>query len=194
MARFLLLTCGALCVLFGCGEDKERNADALETLDRGWSAYARGDFSSALLEFERAANLDSTLADAHNGKGWTHLHLVEGAPSPQGLEQAVQAFARALRQDGQLADAWVGLGQALFLRKSTPQDLEDAARALASSRDANPGTLYRHDYSDAAHVLTLEGWCYYYAGNPDAARESARQALRLRPSLASARLLDDILR
>ena len=186
-------------VLFGigCGADEDTLAPdpgALDALNRGWAAYAAGDFSNALLEFERAANLDETLADAQNGIGWARLSLVEGAPESSVLDLAVDAFTEALRKDGNLADAWVGMGQALFLRRASADELRDAARAFASARDVPSETLFRHDYSSLADIYALEAWCYYYTGDLDAARSRANAALEARAETPSARLLVELLR
>jgi len=183
-------------LLLGCGGDEE-NTPALEataTLGRAWEAYARKDFSTALIEFERAAQLDPTNADAKNGIGWTHLSLVAGAPDAQTLEQVTNAFRDALRQDKRFADAWVGLGHTLFLRRGSPEDYRDAAQALEISLIADRASLFRHDYTASADVYALAAWCYYYAGDAESARTLAQRAITDQPNEPSASLLLDLLR
>lgn len=184
----------ALSILWAsCGDDDPTTrTDAGETLTRAWQSYGKGEYSAALLDFERAAKLDPSLADAHNGLGWVHLSLVDGTPSDQGTDLAVASFTSSLRQDSRHADAWVGLGQALFLRRRMPSDYADAARALASAQKGDPKSLYRHDYTSASDVLGLQAWCYYYAGEREAARASAQAALELDPNAAAARQLIDL--
>ena len=188
---------GIVLLAIGCGGDEDTvtpDPVALDALNRGWAAYGAGDYSTALLEFERAANLDENLADARNGIGWARLSLVEGAPEASVLDLAVDAFTEALRKDGNLADAWVGMGQALFLRRESADELRDAARAFASAREAPPQTLFRHDYTSLADIYALEAWCYYYTGDLDTARSRANAALDVRAGTPSARLLVDLMR
>ncbi|MBT3268883.1 hypothetical protein HN371_17160 [Candidatus Poribacteria bacterium] len=181
----------------GCGGDSadpagDDGASAQAAVERGWSAYATRDFSVALVEFERAVNLDASQADAHNGLGWTRLHLLEGAPTDDVLDLAADSFGAALRVDGDFADAWVGMGQALYMTRGGVKGLLDAANALASARGASPASLYRHDYTSEAQLRALEGWCYFYAGDPTTASSLARAATELDPNVGAATLLAQV--
>jgi len=181
----------------GCGGDAGDSGggatvDAQAAIVRGWEAYGARDFAIALVEFERAVNLDDSQADAHNGLGWTRLHRLEGAPSPEVLTLASESFAEALRADARHADAWVGMAQALFMARDDAKVLLDAANALASAREADETTLYRHDYTSKAQIRALEAWCYYYAGEPVAAASVARAAAELDPSLPAVQVLTQL--
>ena len=181
----------------GCGGDSadpvgDDDAAAQAAVDRGWSAYATRDFSVALVEFERAANLDASQPDAHNGLGWTRLHLLEGAPTDDVLRLSASSFAAALQADGEFADAWVGMGQALFMARGDVKTLLDAANALASARDASPTSLYRHDYTSEGQLRALEAWCYFYAGDLTTASSVARAATQLDPNVAAGTLLTQV--
>ena len=193
--QFPVLACVIASLAFAaCGGDSadpggEATADAQAAVERGWSAYARRDFSVALVEFERATNLDDGLGDAHNGLGWTRLHLLEGAPTADVLRLASESFAASLRADGDFADAWVGLGQALYMARDDVKSLLDGANALASAREAAPASLYRHDYVSEAQIRALEAWCYYYAGDTVAAASVARAAAQLDANVAAATVL-----
>ena len=70
----VLILC--LIISFGCSDDSEVDTAAAQKgqMD-GWAAYDKEDFAAALLHFERVIDLDATLADAHNGLGWTHLSI-----------------------------------------------------------------------------------------------------------------------
>ena len=177
----------------GCGGDTEEDVDvdlgASEAVDRGWTDYATGDFASALTNFEEAASLDSGLADAHNGVGWSRLSLVDGTASQPTLSAAVDAFGRALQGDSAHADAWVGLGQALLLRRSGASDISDAAKAFTNARTANVTTLFRHDYTSIAEIRAAEAWSQYYAGDTASARMNADEAVDAVPGLAAAEVL-----
>ncbi len=187
----------ATLVFVSCGGDSadsggDDTADALAAVERGWAAYTQRDFSVALVEFERATNLDEALADAHNGLGWTRLHLLEGAPSAEVLDLAAASFAASLRADGDFADAWVGMGQALYMSREDVKTLLDGANALASARDASPSSLYRHNYTSEAQVRALEAWCYYYAGDTVTAASVARAAAQLDPTVTAATVLTQL--
>ncbi len=164
-------------------------AGAQDALNAGWTAYGQEDFAGALASFEEAARLAPGLADAHNGVGWSRLNIVDGAPGVSTLDNAVDAFGRALQADNTASDAWVGLGEALSLRRSEVADLTDAANAFANARAADPSTLYRHDYASLAQIHAAEGWSYYLAGEPALARARAEAALALTPDLGAADVL-----
>lgn len=179
----------------GCGSDDERlpASVAAETLDRAWANYAQKRFSDALIEFERAAKLDPNNADAVNGIGWTQLSLVEGIPSGPTLDLAIGSFRAALERDREFADAWVGLGNALFLRRAASADYDDAAASFDAAFRADSISLFRHDYARAADVYAIAAWCYYLADEPESAGIRARQALADDPTEASATLLLDLI-
>ncbi|GIX06532.1 MAG: hypothetical protein KatS3mg115_0935 [Candidatus Poribacteria bacterium] len=138
------------------------------------------------MEFERATRLDPDLADGWNGLGWSRLKLVQGAPEERVIAAAEEAFREALRRDPELADGWLGLAQVRFLRRESPADLLTALEAIRAARQADPSSLFRHDYRSWADVYALEGWCYYYLGDPDAARDRLRRALQEDPSQPAA--------
>lgn len=197
MTRGLLGVLVSVAVVgLGCAGDEEKHviSDAGERLESAWRAYAQRDFSTALMEFERASRLNPRLADAKNGIGWTHLSLVAGTPDDRTLQTVIGAFLDALREDDDLADAWVGLGHALFLRRGSQRDYLDAARALDSALKADPSSLFRHDYTRPAAIYALQAWCYYYADDAEAARQSAEKAFADSPNVPSASLLMEMLR
>jgi len=185
-----------LCAwLISCGGDSDDGANgpgADEALAAGWAAYELGDYATAASEFGRAVGLDSGLADAHNGLGWSQLSLSTGAPTRAGLDSSVASFGQALQEDNQLADAWVGIGHTLFLRRSESSDFVDAAKALESALSADPASLYRHDYTPASKVHAAQAWSYYYAGDLTAARRGADEALALEPDLGAALVLQSL--
>ena len=122
-----------LCLMsFGCSDDPEIDTAVVEKRQMdGWAAYDKGDFSAALLHFERVIELDATLADAHNGLGWTHLSTSHApAATPEILAKAQRAFEAAIRSDTSSADAWIGLANTLFLRRENASDFQIALRAI----------------------------------------------------------------
>lgn len=187
--RVCVLCCIALTAA-GCGGDNPAEpANAQAALKRGWAAYTKGAFSDALLEFERAVNLDAALADAHNGAGWAHLSLAQGEPSASAVDLAEASFRRAVQNDAALSDAWVGLAMALYVRRADAQDLNEAGEALSTALRTGGASLYRHDYASEADIAALDAWRLYYAGDSAAAFRRASDALNLNPSLQAAQIL-----
>ena len=187
-----------LCLIasFGCSDDTEVDAEAAqrEQMD-GWVAYDRGDFSAALLHFERAVDLDTTLADAYNGLGWAHLSIPrEPAAASEILADAQRAFEGAIRSDASNADAWIGLANTLFLRRESTTDFQTALRAIDNALQGNHQTLFRHDYQSAADLYALGSVCYYYLGQTDLARSAIEDALQTEPSNAAALSLQQLLK
>lgn len=190
----ILIFC--LALFFGCSDDPEGDPAALQQeQEDGWASYNKGDFSAALLHFERVIDLDTTFADAHNGLGWTHLSIShEPATSPEILAKAQKAFEGAIRSDSSNADAWVGLATALFLRRESAVDFETALRAIENALQGDPRTLFRHDYKSNADLYALTAACYYYLGRTDLALAAIEISLQTEPSNATALSLQQLLK
>jgi tetratricopeptide (TPR) repeat protein len=193
MPRWAILGACTLLLVGACGDEEEYRAppvgDAQSSLDKAWQFYSEGRFNAALSNFRYAAGLDRQLADTYNGMGWATLNLADVVPKGQPLEDALTAFDRAVAKDPRLADAWVGRGLTLFVRRKEPEDFSEAAEAFAAARAADPSSLYRHDYDSVADILTVEAWSLYYAGDPNAARERLARAQSLDPQAVGATTL-----
>lgn len=177
-----------LATLFGCSEDSEDDTPgAIAHTEKGWTAYAAGDYAQALLSFERALNFDEELADAHNGVGWSHLNLSLAIPVAQ------EAFQNAVRLDASNADAWIGLANLLYLRQKDASDFRAAVRAVDNALNADGHYLFRHDYTSAAALHALKAGCYYYLGERQDAKQEVEKALRLDAENQSARVLNALL-
>lgn len=160
----LLLTCW---LISGCADDVEVDESAArENLQIGWQEYDKGKFDAALLRFERAVSLDNSLSDAHNGLGWSHLSASQSDNfNPQLMQKALVSFQEAIKRDEDNADAWVGLANALFLRRADKQDFITAVQALDNALKPDSALLYRHDYKSEADLHALKAVCYYYVGD-----------------------------
>jgi tetratricopeptide (TPR) repeat protein len=182
--------------LLGCSNDSEFDTEAAQKNQAdGWSAYNQGNFSAALLSFERAINLDSALADAHNGLGWSHLSASQvSSINPQIIAKAQGAFEEAIRVDASNADAWIGLANTLFLRREKASDFQTALRAIDNALKADHRTLFRHDYQSPADLHALRAACYYYLGETDLASASVESAIQTNPKNATALSLEQLLK
>ena len=184
-----------LILSLGCSDDSEVDTEAAQKGQTdGWAAYDNGDFSAARLHFEYVIELDATLADAHNGLGWTHLSTShEPAKTPEILAKAQRAFEGAIRTDASNADAWIGLANTLFLRRESAADFQTALRAIDNALQGDHRMLFRHDYRSIADLHTLRAACYYYLGQTDHARFAIENALQIEPSNISALSLQRLL-
>ena len=190
----ILILC--LVVSFGCSDDPEVDIAVVQKgQENGWAAYNKGDFSAALLHFERVIDLDTTFADAHNGLGWTHLSIShKPSISPEILAKAQKAFEGAIRSDASNADAWVGLANTLFLRRESAADFQTALRAIDNALQGDHRTLFRHDYQSAADLYVLTATCYYYLGQTDLAISVIERSLQIEPSNTTALSLQQLLK
>ena len=182
-------------MFFGCSDDPEVDTATVEKRQRdGWTAYDKGDFSAALLHFERVIELDATFADAHNGLGWTHLSTTRApATTPEVLAKAQTAFEAAIRSDASSADAWIGLANTLFLRRESASDFQLALRAIDNALQGDRRTLFRHDYQSSADLYALRAACYYYLGQTNLAKSAIENALQTEPSNTTVLSLQDLL-
>ncbi|MDE0481249.1 MAG: tetratricopeptide repeat protein [Candidatus Poribacteria bacterium] len=165
---FVLLT------QIGCSDDVGTGAaTASNHTEQGWHAYNSGNYTQALLSFERALNIDPELADAHNGIGWSHLSLALPLPLAQ------EAFQNAVRYDASNADAWVGLANVLYLRYKDSSDFNAAIRAIDNALQADAKYLYRHDYHSNAELYALKAACYIYLGETQLAKQEIDKAFQI---------------
>lgn len=158
--------------LVGCSSDYETEvSSALSHTQQGWQHYESGDYTQALISFERALNTDPEYADAHNGVGWTHLSLSLSITLVQ------EAFQNAIRYDSSNADAWVGLANVLYLRNKDTSDFDAAIRAIDNALQSDGQQyLYRHDYQSEADLFALKAACYFYLGEIQLALQETNKA------------------
>ncbi len=186
----------SIAVLLACSNEQDIATDAAHKHQtNGWTAYNQKDFSGAQLSFERAIALDSNLADAHNGLGWSQLSVSQAATAnSQIIGIAKREFEIAIRIDSTNADAWVGLANTLFLRRALDSDFQTALRAIDNAFDANHRFLFRHDYQSAGNLHLLKAACYYYLGKIDLAKTALETAVRFDSQNLSALSLNRLLK
>ena len=181
----------AFCCLMlsSCSSDSDPNTpSAINYTEQGWRFYKSGDYAQALLSFERAINFDETLADAHNGVGWSHLSLSLNPPLAQ------EAFQNAVQLDASNADAWVGLANLLYLRNKGTTDFRSAIRAIDNALQGDAQYLFRHDYRSKADLYALKASCYYYLGENQAAAMEINKALQIDTTHKTALALQNLLK
>lgn len=178
-----------LLTLIGCSGDSETaTTSALNHTEQGWQAYRSGDYTQALLNFERALNTDPEFADAHNGVGWSHLSL------SLTLSLAQEAFQNAIRYDTSNADAWVGLANVLYLRYKDTSDFNAAVRAIDNALRGDEKYLYRHDYYSNVELYALKAACYFYLGETQLARKEIDKAVQIDTENRSVIVLQNMLK
>ena len=190
-----IILCSSFVVLLGCSNEQEFDTEAArKNQATGWAAYKDGDFSAALLGFERAVNLDASLADAHNGLGWSHLSASRtSSVNLHIVAKAQDAFEEAIRLDVSNADAWIGLANTLFLRRENASGFQTALLAIDNALKANLTFLFRHDYQTIADLHALKAACYYYLGESELARTSVGAATQVDSQNAAALSLERLL-
>jgi tetratricopeptide (TPR) repeat protein len=177
--EFILIV--ILVCISSCFDDPQSDRfGAEENLKTGWLEYNNGNYSAALLSFERAISLDDSLADAHNGLGYGLLSSSSSSTfNPQLTLKALSAFQEAIRRDETNADAWVGLANALFLRRTDASDFKTAVQAIDKALELDSAFLYRHDYTSKADIHALKAACLYYAGDVKSANIEVKTALEI---------------
>ncbi|HIE30610.1 TPA: hypothetical protein EYP66_25405 [Candidatus Poribacteria bacterium] len=186
LRNILFLRFGFILVIItvfmsSCADDPQLDrVDAEQNLRTGWLEYNNGNYNAALLSFERAISFDDSLSDAHNGLGYSLLSASSSSIfNPQLALKALSAFQEAIRLDETNADAWVGLANALFLRRTDPSDFKTAVQALDNALKADSTSLYRHDYNSEADIHALKAICLYYAGDVQSASVEIKSALEI---------------
>ena len=177
-----------LFLFVGCSNDPaDEDSDTSNHLGQGWYAYNSGDYTQAILNFERALKADSELSDAHNGVGWSNLSLA----LPFSLAQ--ESFQNAVRYDPTNADAWIGLANLLYLRQKDNSDFVSAIRAIDNALQGDKRFLYRHDYDSDSDIYTLKASCYFYLGENQKSLQEIEKALRIEKDNTTAILLQKLI-
>ncbi len=170
----ILISILLILMQIGCSDDIDIDStSAIRHTEQGWISYNSGNYSQALLNFERALNSDSEHADAYNGVGWCQLSL------SLTLTLALESFQNAVRYDSSNADAWIGLANVLYLRNKDNSDFTSAIRAIDNALAADDAFLYRHDYQSIANIYTLKAACFFYLGETELAKEEFENARQI---------------
>ena len=186
---YVVLIACSLLMQGGCSSDSETDTpSAVNYTESGWRSYASGDYAQALLSFERALSFDETLADAHNGIGWSHLSLSLNPTLAQ------QAFQNAVQLDASNADAWVGLANVLYLRNKDASDFRAAIRSTDNALQGDAEYLFRHDYRSKADLYALRASCYYYLNEIQSAKQEIGKVLQIDTTNRTVIVLQNLLK
>lgn len=135
----------ALFAAAGCGSN-DGVVDPGESVDRGWDAFAQGDYALAETHFLAALDVDSTLAEAHTGLGWSRGY--DGR-----MDEAAASFERAVILDTNDPDAAGGLAAVSLVSGNTAGAVSSAELALA----IDPGWAFAHragvDFEDLRLII-----------------------------------------
>ncbi len=141
--------------------DPKAREQALLHYDIGTEALqGNNDPRAALLEYQKALQLDPDLAVAHNGLGVVyHLSYAE-------KEKAAYHYQRAIELNPKFSEAHTNLGN-LYL------DQGRYAEAIPLYEKALSDILYKSPFIAANNL----GWCYYKQGQVQQAIDHIRSAL-----------------
>jgi tetratricopeptide (TPR) repeat protein len=116
------------------------SAEAKKRYDAGRAAYDRNDFDVAIREFEAAIRLESRFVDAIIDLGDAYFDSAS-------VEEAVDAYQRALVVDKGNLDAQFRLGRASYARRHTFPHGDDGAVDAAATLNARHlrGRVARRD-------------------------------------------------
>ncbi|UCF80799.1 MAG: tetratricopeptide repeat protein [Acidobacteriota bacterium] len=112
---------------------RERKEEAREANNRGAALYHRGAYEAAVLEFQRALEIDSKMAEAHNNLGLAYSQLKKN-------KEAVEAFKKALALDSGMGEAYNNLGLLYHLGAEYGKAVEMFQASL--QKNANPSVAY----------------------------------------------------
>jgi tetratricopeptide (TPR) repeat protein len=162
--------------------EKELLAKRYTNSSEAWQLYARGrqlvhtrqipDIEKAIAYFERAIALDPEFALAHVklGHAYASLNFLGNSPAGEVAPKAKAAYDRALKLDGQLAEAHAFLAQ---YKEYYEWDFSGAEHEFKRALDLNPNS------PDAHHV-----YAFYltYKGRFEQALTEIRRAEELDPT------------
>lgn len=184
----MLISLLPILIQIGCSDDIDSDtSSAIRHTEQGWISYNSGNYTQALLNFERALNSDPEYPDAYNGVGWSQISL------SLTLTLALESFQNAVRYDSSNADAWIGLATVLYLRNKDNSDFTSAIRAIDNALDADEAFLYRHDYKSIADIYAFKAACYFYLGETELAKEELENARQISAENRTVIVLQDLL-
>ena len=129
-----LLLAVTLVIGIGCSEDSA--TPPIPLIDQAWALYEAGDYAGAAGLFNTVIQGDPSIADAHNGLGWSEAKR-------SNLDDGLAAFDEALTRghSGVAPHA----GRALVLRDIEPVDWTEMINAANTALGLNSTWSFSHD-------------------------------------------------
>lgn len=146
-----------------------RYFEAFLALEEGNEYYFNHNFQSAILEYDRAIEVQPNFAEAYNNRGNANVML-------KNYQQAVQDYQNAIKYNKVDARIYNNLGSTYFMLKDYHAAINEYGQAL----NLNPNLF------DAYYNRAL---AYCYIGQYQAALSDARIAMNLKPSDPDAKSL-----
>ena len=140
---YLILALGLPAIFAGCSKDSTTEPvivppTAAEYLTQGWANFNAGNYAAAQVNFDNAIGLDTSLADARNGKGWCQGIL----GSPAG---ALAAFKTGLV----FSDANHEIRAGMAFSYSAMDSAEQACSSALMVLGADSLWLFSHTYRES---------------------------------------------
>jgi tetratricopeptide (TPR) repeat protein len=210
--RELVEACKALPVEVPAGSVRHDHLGASSFVERGWTALAAGDWSTAQAQLREAIKLDATSTTAQALLGWALMYQSRN-------DEALQICLQVLVREPDHGLARVAVGAVCLQKGIVGEAIEHLSRATARSSDPRAalyanfwlGVAYleRDMHGDAVEFLRravaqgpnlAEGWtelgrALWLRGDPERAREAwtAGAAIRHSPHARRCRhLLDTV--
>jgi tetratricopeptide (TPR) repeat protein len=168
--------------------------------EKGRLFVDRGDWDTAILEFNEAIGLNPYYFDAYMYRGLTHLNKDD-------YDSAIADFTQVIRYDPNHGEAYFGRGGTFFIIKNYDRAIADFNQSIKINPDNNiayylRGNIYnaKSDYDaaiadytqairldpDYANVYQSRGDSYNHKEDYDTAIEDFTQAIKLNPNYALA--------
>ncbi len=188
LSRLHLVLALAVCVVMipgGCGNTDTGTAPNPTELQKGWTAFEAGDYTSAESAFGNALIEEPTSSEVQNGLGWTKLRL--GL-----LAEAVAAFETALTNGFSGATPFAGL--AIGLRDLEPVDYAAAIAAVLSALAIDSSYTFEHDADlDWMDLRLIMAQSHFALGEYTEASAQVTQLGGAAPDSESPEFVDDLL-
>ena len=137
--RHLLIIFLLTVTIVACDKDDDTvvndELSVEEIIDLGWEYFAANDYSGALEKFEAAISRGGSIADAHNGAGWSHGHMIDG------LSSAANSFSQSYSADTTMYDALGGWAFVAFEQGKWVSAIEKSDSLL----HRRPGWRFLHE-------------------------------------------------
>ena len=139
----------------------------IELTDRGRDCIDAGDNEQAILDLNRAIEIDPNYARAYNNRGVAYRRVDD-------LQASLADLNQALTLDPNYAKAYYNRGLTNFDMNNLDRALDDFQRALDLR------------YDSLQNVYQMQGWTYFHKGDYNRATSAFQQAIGVDSQFANA--------